>query len=151
GEADLVESLMREAGGTRVLDAGCGTGRVAIELARRGFSVVGLDSDTVMLDTARAKAPELSWVQAGFRCNEGDPGRSFGGRRRGRQRDDLPGAGHGAQRCPPTRGPVGTRRPDGFRFPAQHGSADACPLRPMRGRSRPGIGQPLVDLGPRTV
>ncbi|HEX7827307.1 MAG TPA: SAM-dependent methyltransferase, partial [Mycobacterium sp.] len=29
GEADLVESLLRESGGTRVLDAGCGTGRVA--------------------------------------------------------------------------------------------------------------------------
>src|SRR5918997_5184872 len=28
GEADLVEELLRETGGTRVLDAGCGTGRV---------------------------------------------------------------------------------------------------------------------------
>ena len=31
--------------GRRVLDAGCGTGRVAIELARRGFDVVGVDLD----------------------------------------------------------------------------------------------------------
>src|SRR6202051_5218706 len=44
GEADLVEILLRESGASRVLDAGCGTGRVAIELARRGFSVVGGDS-----------------------------------------------------------------------------------------------------------
>ena len=58
GEADLVEQLLRETGGTRVLDAGCGTGRVAIELARRGFSVVGVDADGGMLDAARAKAPE---------------------------------------------------------------------------------------------
>lgn len=64
GEADLVESLLRDAGGTRVLDAGCGTGRVAIELARRGFSVTGVDSDPAMLDTARAKAPELRWIHA---------------------------------------------------------------------------------------
>lgn len=64
GEADLVETLLRECGGTRVLDAGCGTGRVAIELARRGFSVVGVDSDARMLATARAKSPELRWIQA---------------------------------------------------------------------------------------
>ncbi|RDH79293.1 class I SAM-dependent methyltransferase [Mycolicibacterium moriokaense] len=64
GEADLIESLLRETGGTHVLDAGCGTGRVAIELASRGFTVVGLDSDAAMLDTARAKAPELQWVHA---------------------------------------------------------------------------------------
>ena len=61
GEADLVEQLLCETGGTRVLDAGCGTGRVAIELARRGFSVVGVDADGGMLDTARAKAPDLAW------------------------------------------------------------------------------------------
>jgi SAM-dependent methyltransferase len=64
GEADLVASLLQDSGGTRVLDAGCGTGRVAIELARRGFAVVGIDSDAAMLDTARTKAPELSWVHA---------------------------------------------------------------------------------------
>jgi SAM-dependent methyltransferase len=64
GEADLIESLLREAGGSRILDAGCGTGRVAIELAARGFSVVGIDLDEDMLATARAKAPELQWVRA---------------------------------------------------------------------------------------
>src|SRR3954447_6732270 len=64
GEADLVESLLRDSDGTRVLDAGCGTGRVAIELAHRGFSVVGIDSDAAMLQTARAKAPELTWLHA---------------------------------------------------------------------------------------
>ncbi|MBX7433210.1 class I SAM-dependent methyltransferase [Mycobacterium sp. Y57] len=64
GEADLIESLLRSAGGTDVLDAGCGTGRVAIELAARGFSVVGLDNDRAMLDAARAKAPHLRWIEA---------------------------------------------------------------------------------------
>jgi SAM-dependent methyltransferase len=64
GEADLVESLLRDSDATRVLDAGCGTGRVAIELAHRGFSVVGVDSDAAMLQTARAKAPELPWLHA---------------------------------------------------------------------------------------
>ena len=45
-----------------VLDAGCGTGRVAIELARRGYEVVGIDAEQAMLDTARTKAPDLEWI-----------------------------------------------------------------------------------------
>ncbi len=64
GEADLVSAQLAESGGNRVLDAGCGTGRVAIELARRGFDVTGLDADARMLDTARAKAPEGNWRHA---------------------------------------------------------------------------------------
>lgn len=64
GEADLVESLLRESGGTRVLDAGCGTGRVTIELSRRGFSVTGVDADAAMLAGARVKAPEQRWLEA---------------------------------------------------------------------------------------
>jgi SAM-dependent methyltransferase len=59
GEADFVYAL----GPRRVLDAGCGTGRVAIELARRGVEVVGVDLDPGMLAAARAKAPELRWVE----------------------------------------------------------------------------------------
>jgi SAM-dependent methyltransferase len=46
-----------------VLDAGCGTGRVAIELARRGIEVVGVDVDPSMLTTARRLAPELPFVE----------------------------------------------------------------------------------------
>lgn len=57
GEADLVQALSPAS----VLDAGCGTGRVTIELARRGIAVVGVDVDAEMLATARAKAPELDW------------------------------------------------------------------------------------------
>ncbi|EHB47776.1 Methyltransferase type 11 [Mycolicibacterium rhodesiae JS60] len=64
GEADLVESILRESGGHSVLDAGCGTGRVAIELASRGFVVTGVDADAAMLAAARAKAPDLRWIEA---------------------------------------------------------------------------------------
>jgi SAM-dependent methyltransferase len=60
GEADFVFSYSPRA----VLDAGCGTGRVAIELSRRGLDVVGTDLDQDMIGIARAKAPELTWVQA---------------------------------------------------------------------------------------
>lgn len=64
GEADLVEALLAETGGTRVLDAGCGTGRVAIELAVRGVTVVGIDADEQMLSSARTKAPGIFWCEA---------------------------------------------------------------------------------------
>lgn len=60
GEADFVFSYRPR----RVLDAGCGTGRVAVELARHRLEVVGIDLDPDMIDLARAKAPELAWVQA---------------------------------------------------------------------------------------
>ena len=60
GEAGFVESLHP----ATVLDAGCGTGRVAIELARRGIDVVGVDVDAGMLEQARTKAPDLTWVLA---------------------------------------------------------------------------------------
>ena len=64
GEADLVEALLQEHGGRRVLDAGCGTGRVAIELAARGYEAVGIDVDPGMLGAARAKDPDLAWIDA---------------------------------------------------------------------------------------
>lgn len=60
GEADFVERFDP----TSVLDAGCGTGRVGIELSRRGVSVVGVDLEPRMLAAARAKAPDLTWVEA---------------------------------------------------------------------------------------
>ncbi|CAN5503438.1 hypothetical protein BH24ACT4_BH24ACT4_07510 [soil metagenome] len=68
GEADLVSALVAEDPGsdpaTAILDGGCGTGRVAIELARRGHRTVGVDRDGDLLAAARAKAPELTWAEA---------------------------------------------------------------------------------------
>jgi len=58
GEANLLESY----GVRSVLDAGCGTGRVGRELARRGLAVVGVDIDEEMLLTARRKAPDVDWL-----------------------------------------------------------------------------------------
>jgi SAM-dependent methyltransferase len=42
--------------GPAVLDAGCGTGALAIALARRGYDVTAVDFSTVAIDAARAKA-----------------------------------------------------------------------------------------------
>jgi SAM-dependent methyltransferase len=58
-----------------VLDAGCGTGRVAIELARRGVDVVGVDVSPALLETARSLAPDLEWIEHDLSTL--DLGRSF--------------------------------------------------------------------------
>jgi SAM-dependent methyltransferase len=58
-----------------VLDAGCGTGRVAIELARRGVDTVGVDVDDELVAAARAKAPQISWHLADLATV--DLGRTF--------------------------------------------------------------------------
>jgi SAM-dependent methyltransferase len=60
---------------TSVLDAGCGTGRVAIELAKRGVDVVGVDLDDGLLDAARDKAPHVPWHLADLTTV--DLGRTF--------------------------------------------------------------------------
>ncbi len=77
GEADLVCSLLADSGGRSVLDAGCGTGRVAIELARRGLQVTGVDADPAMLSQARVKAAELPWQQADLADSGGLPDGPF--------------------------------------------------------------------------
>lgn len=59
GEADFVRSHNPRS----VLDGGCGTGRVGIELARHGIGVLGVDPDPDMIAAARAKAPELEWLR----------------------------------------------------------------------------------------
>lgn len=62
GEATFCEWLV--APGGRVLDAGCGTGRVSIRLAERGYLVTGVDVDEGMLAVARTRAPQLRWLTA---------------------------------------------------------------------------------------
>ncbi len=56
GEVDFIESEINHDRTTRILDLGCGTGRHAIELARRGYTVVGVDLSESMLNKARSKA-----------------------------------------------------------------------------------------------
>ncbi len=57
-EVDLVVDLLGLERGSRILDAGCGHGRHALELARRGFRVTGLDLSEPSLAIARRQAED---------------------------------------------------------------------------------------------
>src|ERR671920_1263000 len=53
--------LARVGPGDSALDVATGTGDLAIELARRGAEVTGLDFSEPMLELALRKAPGLDW------------------------------------------------------------------------------------------
>ncbi|MFE6041027.1 class I SAM-dependent methyltransferase [Streptomyces sp. NPDC056452] len=60
GEAAFCAALLKPA--ARVLDAGCGTGRIAIRLAELGHHCTGVDVDASMLAVARRDAPTQEWL-----------------------------------------------------------------------------------------
>ena len=67
-EVDFLLRLFPLSTGATILDLGCGTGRHALALARRGFRVTGVDLSEGMLAVARAKAAvdglDVRFVQA---------------------------------------------------------------------------------------
>lgn len=60
GEARLVDAMVPR--GARILDAGCGTGRVGGVLARRGHTVIGVDGDPVLIAAAEEDHPGPMWL-----------------------------------------------------------------------------------------
>jgi SAM-dependent methyltransferase len=62
GEARLVDAMVPR--NSRILDAGCGTGRLGAELAARGHDVVGVDADPELIEAAAADHPGPQWLVA---------------------------------------------------------------------------------------
>lgn len=60
GEARLINALIPAT--SRVLDAGCGSGRVGSYLLTQGHTVVGVDVDPVLIDAAQEDHPDGTWV-----------------------------------------------------------------------------------------
>jgi 2-polyprenyl-3-methyl-5-hydroxy-6-metoxy-1,4-benzoquinol methylase len=58
GECDFIENEIGYNKASRILDIGCGTGRHSIELAKRGYTVVGIDLSESQLKRAKEKASE---------------------------------------------------------------------------------------------
>ncbi|WP_125610359.1 class I SAM-dependent DNA methyltransferase [Specibacter cremeus] len=59
GEARLADAMAPRA--ARILDAGCGPGRVGGELARRGHRVIGVDLDEELIAAAKRDHPDVEW------------------------------------------------------------------------------------------
>ena len=62
GEARLVDAMVEP--GSHVLDAGCGAGRLAGALHRRGHKVVGVDADRFLVEAAEVDHPGPTYVVA---------------------------------------------------------------------------------------
>ena len=62
GEARFVDAMAPRA--ARILDAGCGPGRVGGRLARLGHTVVGVDIDPELISAATADHPDSTWLVA---------------------------------------------------------------------------------------
>lgn len=69
GECDFFEKELGYNKSVRILDIGCGTGRHSIELAQRGYKVVGIDQSESLLKRAREKASEQK-VQVDFQKHD---------------------------------------------------------------------------------
>ncbi len=75
GEARLVDAMAPR--GARILDAGCGPGRVGGRLARLGHEVVGVDLDPELIAAAEQDHPGPTWIVddlAGFDLSTVAPG-----------------------------------------------------------------------------
>lgn len=75
-EVDFVERRLRAHGAPsgKLLDLGCGTGLHAIEFARRGWSVAGVDLSDEMIARAKARAAEANLAvpfRQGDACDTG--------------------------------------------------------------------------------
>ena len=66
---DFIEKTWNVPGGSRILDLGCGYGRLSIELAQRGYDVIGLDYSESLLKTARTCAKEAGVSVDFVRCD----------------------------------------------------------------------------------
>src|SRR4030042_2102142 len=58
GECDFIEEEIGDNKAVKILDIGCGTGRHAIELTRRGYKVIGIDLSESQLKRAKEKASQ---------------------------------------------------------------------------------------------
>jgi len=71
GEADFIEKVLGLSPSAKVLDVPCGNGRIALELAARGYQMTGVDLASEFIDEARSKSAErqlnIDWKHGDMR------------------------------------------------------------------------------------
>lgn len=72
-DSDFWLKQIEELSPKTVIDLGCGTGLLTIELAKRGYNMIGVEPAGKMLDIARAKpfANKVRWIEGGYEKFEG--------------------------------------------------------------------------------
>lgn len=68
GEARTIDAMAQR--GSRILDAGCGTGRIGGYLAACGHEVIGVDLDPTLIRHARTDYPNVRWEVGDLTANE---------------------------------------------------------------------------------
>lgn len=70
-EADFIQKQLQLSAGAKILDVPCGNGRLAIELAKRGFALTGVDIASEFIEEARNKTSEvgvpIEWQEGDMR------------------------------------------------------------------------------------
>ena len=69
GECDFIEKELNYDKTLKILDVGCGTGRHAIELTKRGYNITGIDLSESQLARAREKAAKQN-LEIDFRRHD---------------------------------------------------------------------------------
>jgi SAM-dependent methyltransferase len=76
-EVDRVLRILPTEGGERILDLACGSGRHSLELAQRGFSVVGVDISAELIEIANSESKDqgldVAFLRADIRELAFDP------------------------------------------------------------------------------
>ena len=154
GEARFITRLVPPP--SRVLDAGCGFGRVASKLTRLGHTAIGVDADEHLIALAREDSQTRFFV-ADLSTLDLRTEQEFACVVHGRQRRSLPGRRHPPPGARPARGPPGARRlprrrvRPGQRGARQGGAGRPAGLRPARRGRRAVVHRALRDLGRAAV
>lgn len=72
-DSEFFCSLVEKLSAKTIIDLGCGTGLLTCDLAKRGYTMIGVEPAGKMLDIARKKpyADKVTWIEGGYEKFEG--------------------------------------------------------------------------------